>query len=225
MNPNHTGQGAPFDETLPATEPRIAPTQQQAEVGGEYFVKSDEFKTEIWKRITGSGVSVGVAYSIFNEAEAHKMVAALNASPRPESPEGERQWEHQAQFDILMSQIKWASEILTDSDAKSLLRDECKILLDGFAHAAIPAKGPGPGRSDTERLDWLCDFITAKGYNGLKKLVWSLYDEDGASLNHCKTVTEDEVADLKFDRAAVDRAMPPPASQSNPREHKPSGEQ
>lgn len=27
MNPNHTGQGAPFDETLPATEPRIASPQ------------------------------------------------------------------------------------------------------------------------------------------------------------------------------------------------------
>lgn len=65
-------------------------------------------------------------------------------------------------------------------------------------------------REDQKRLEWLLDYITAKGTNGIKKLAWSLYDEDGESLNDRKTVTEDEVADVKFDRATIDRALTPP---------------
>lgn len=59
---------------------------------------------------------------------------------------------------------------------------------------------------DSERLQWLLDYITAKGTNGLGELVWSLYDEDGKSLNEEKSVTEDEVSEIRFDRPTIDRA-------------------
>lgn len=34
----------------------------------------------------------------------------------------------------LLAQIKWASQILTDTDAKSLLKDECKALIEYVEH-------------------------------------------------------------------------------------------
>lgn len=62
-----------------------------------------------------------------------------------------------------------------------------------------------PAVGDKERLDFLLDYITSKGLNGMKKIVWSLYDDEGESLNHLKKVSEEDVADLKFDRPAIDR--------------------
>lgn len=59
---------------------------------------------------------------------------------------------------------------------------------------------------DKERLDWLLEYITGKGLNGLKKLPWTVYDEEGESLMHRQTINEDEVGDIRFDRRAIDAA-------------------
>lgn len=58
-------------------------------------------------------------------------------------------------------------------------------------------------RKDSEGLDWLLKYITNKGINGLRKLVWSVYDEEGKLLNHRATITEDEVGEIRFDRPAI----------------------
>ena len=62
-------------------------------------------------------------------------------------------------------------------------------------------------RKDKERLTWLLEYISAEGTRGLKKLTWSLYDDAGERMNHLTKVCEDDVADIRFDRAAIDDAM------------------
>ena len=61
-------------------------------------------------------------------------------------------------------------------------------------------------REDKARLDWLCDFITSTGLNGMKRLTWTLFDDEGESLMHREKVSEEEVGDMRFDRAAIDAA-------------------
>lgn len=65
----------------------------------------------------------------------------------------------------------------------------------------------GTASQDTRRLNWLCKYITDYGLNGFESIAWSAYDEDGKSLMNRKTVSEDEVGDLRFDRSAINRAM------------------
>jgi hypothetical protein len=64
-----------------------------------------------------------------------------------------------------------------------------------------------PAITETRRLDWLLNYITAHGINGLFKLAWTVYDEDGVSLMNQKLVSEDDVGEVLFDRAAIDSAM------------------
>jgi hypothetical protein len=61
-------------------------------------------------------------------------------------------------------------------------------------------------KADKERLTWLLEYISAEGTRGLKKLTWSLYDDAGERMNHLTKVCEDDVADMRFDRAAIDAA-------------------
>lgn len=65
--------------------------------------------------------------------------------------------------------------------------------------------------ADKRRLEWLCEYITSNGLDGMQKIAWSVYDDDGKSLMHRKTVSEDEVGEIRFDRAAIDAAMSAPA--------------
>lgn len=64
-----------------------------------------------------------------------------------------------------------------------------------------------PVPTDKDRLDWLCKFITNKGLNGLRKIPWTVYNEDGESLMNRKTISEEDVGGIEFDRAAIDKAM------------------
>lgn len=76
----------------------------------------------------------------------------------------------------------------------------------GRSRARVGSTG-GSASQDTRRLNWLCKYITDYGLNGFESIAWSVYDEDGKSLMNRETVSEDEVGDLRFDRAAINRAM------------------
>lgn len=65
----------------------------------------------------------------------------------------------------------------------------------------------GSASADARRLSWLCKFITEYGLNGFESIAWSAYDDNGESLMRRKAVAEDEVGDVCFDRAAINRAM------------------
>jgi C4-type Zn-finger protein len=83
---------------------------------------------------------------------------------------------------------------------------------DGVATAAIAEAADRIRELDADksRLDWLCDYITNKGLDGMQKIAWTVYDEDGKSLMDRETVSDDEVEEIKFDRAAIDAAMTSP---------------
>lgn len=55
-------------------------------------------------------------------------------------------------------------------------------------------------RQDKERLEWVMEFITQNGGDGIAKLIWSQVDPE--------EIMEDRI-DLTFDRATIDRAMQP----------------
>jgi hypothetical protein len=62
-------------------------------------------------------------------------------------------------------------------------------------------------RKDNERLEWVMEFITQNGSDGIAKLIWSQIDPE--------EIMEDRI-DLTFDRAAIDAAMQPSETKEKP---------
>lgn len=87
-----------------------------------------------------------------------------------------------------------------------LLREDV-VLRSDIACVATVLAALASTQRDSARLDWLLSYITQYGLNGMSKLSWTVYDEDGHSLMHRKTISEDEVGEVRFDRTAIDAAM------------------
>lgn len=62
-------------------------------------------------------------------------------------------------------------------------------------------------RKDKERLDWVMEFITRHGGDGIAKLIWSQVEPE--------EIMEDRI-DLTFDRVAIDAAMQPSEPKEKP---------
>lgn len=103
------------------------------------------------------------------------------------------------------------TNLLTAVEAEAFVRGVALRYIEAYATALIAEK-LAASEADSSRLTWLCEYISAKGTRGIRKLAWSLYDDDGARMNHLKKVCEDDVADLRFDRAAIDDAIKEDAS-------------
>lgn len=207
MNPNHTGQGAPFDETLPATEPRIA-SPQPAPVGD-------------WAQKVKSAARE-CAELCCNEATWEHRVRLIIAKhfPQPSLPAPTQQ---QAEVGgealgriyeyghFSVSRYPEATHFKIDALVVGVPNDQVAKLV-----SALPAKGPGPGREVGDLLSQSMSRL----HELSKHLRWLA---DGQL--DLPELKDEAMAYAESAEQQVDKIMhffaPPPASQSNPREHKP----